>query len=616
MRNCAYLFGSTRAHRARIKQMVGADDYTARMRQFLHYAQTDQSLPLEEPVFIFSAGWRTGSTLLQRLLSSSGSLLLWGEPYDRSNIIQSLASTIEPFSDKWPPRKYITDNGEFEQNTNKWIANFYPRETHLLAAHRNFIRTLFAPSNEKDTSKRWGIKEVRYGLREAVFLKTLFPNAKFLYLQRDLDDAYFSYKNFNQHMNWYANWPHNTVFTPYAFAKHRARLIREFSQAQKLTGGLILHYHDIVSDNDTLTKIETYCNVKIDRKTLENKVGNALERKKKPKHRAAISWFESCLLRSGNFRGAKPQLRLSIIKRVISFIEQRALLPSTAQKLRAQFAKQDVSAEQLNSQHLLKNYQSMPITDDHPEFENISDLFINCNEPDSPAHDDCLGVIIETRCHPLLEKVVVDFVERTGFRAQLFHGRLNLDFILSSRIGKLIDEKKVILSPLNTDEINAKTYNAIFLSNTFWMLLDARQKIFVFQTDSLLCPTSQKPLSEFLHFDYIGSWWPRLRPIGITVDGGNGGLSIRSWQHSVDCLTRFDPTYWPGGEDSYFAFHIDLLDGNVARGHTCAQFSTQYRFLFNSYGCHKISCLNNADKNKFLRFFKGASILLPDDTSH
>ena len=34
---------------------------------------------MENPVFIFSAGWRTGSTLLQRLLNSHPEILVWGE---------------------------------------------------------------------------------------------------------------------------------------------------------------------------------------------------------------------------------------------------------------------------------------------------------------------------------------------------------------------------------------------------------------------------------------------------------------------------------------------------------------------------------------------------------
>ena len=38
------------------------------------------------PVFILSAGWGAGSTLLQRLIMSSGEVLVWGEPFDQAAI--------------------------------------------------------------------------------------------------------------------------------------------------------------------------------------------------------------------------------------------------------------------------------------------------------------------------------------------------------------------------------------------------------------------------------------------------------------------------------------------------------------------------------------------------
>src|ERR1700759_2808533 len=37
-------------------------------------------LETEAPIFLLSTGWRAGSTLLQRILVTDPSLLLWGEP--------------------------------------------------------------------------------------------------------------------------------------------------------------------------------------------------------------------------------------------------------------------------------------------------------------------------------------------------------------------------------------------------------------------------------------------------------------------------------------------------------------------------------------------------------
>ncbi|ABG39715.1 hypothetical protein Patl_1189 [Paraglaciecola sp. T6c] len=605
--NLFVFVGSPDAHIAHIKQLTDTLDYPARMRQFLHYAAAQENNALDEPVFIFSAGWRSGSTLLQRLLSSSHDLFLWGEPHDKCNIIQSLAATIRPFTLKWPPRRYIVDNVSNEQNADKWIANLYPDEAHLLAAHRNFLRTLFTPLSGE---KRWGIKEVRFGLEEAIFLKALFPRAKFLYLKRDLNDAYLSYKSFSQHMNWYAKWPTKPVFTPFSFAKHRARLIRELSYAQKLTGGLIIDYRDLVSQPEVLRNIEEYCKVKIDQSIIEKKIGSGLSYVNTVTPSPNISSVESLLLKLGNIKGSKQTLKVSFLCNMMDWLDTRALLPSSAQKLTVNHTKNAVKPSDIHSSDLSPLYHSLPKTDDHPDFSNIPFVLKECTEQTAPIEKANIGVIIETREHPLLEKVVFDFIKITDCRVQLFHSQQNLAFIQSTEIADLVASGKVLLTKLNIHDLSAKSYNAIFLSPIFWNCIASRSKIVVFQTDSLLCPKSKFVLKDFLHFDYIGSWWERKRPIGLTIDGGNGGLSIRDWHLSSECLTRFPPLDWPGGEDGFFAFHMDLLGGRVARGTECAKFSTQYKYLADSFGCHKVSCLNKKSTKQFLKYFPDAKLLL------
>ena len=77
------------------------------------------------PVFILSAGWRSGSTLLQRLVSSGEGRFIWGEPYDRSMIIQNMAQSLAPFEEKYPLDRFIQS---VEQNSvaQIWAANLYP----------------------------------------------------------------------------------------------------------------------------------------------------------------------------------------------------------------------------------------------------------------------------------------------------------------------------------------------------------------------------------------------------------------------------------------------------------------------------------------------------------
>jgi hypothetical protein len=60
------------------------------------------------------------------------------------------------------------------------------------------------------------------------------------------------------------------------------------------------------------------------------------------------------------------------------------------------------------------------------------------------------------------------------------------------------------------------------------------------------------------------------------------------------------PELWSGGEDGYFAFHIELMGGRVGKGRACARFGTQHEFLSRSFGAHTISCLGQPDRAAFL----------------
>src|SRR5262245_48832244 len=48
----------------------------------------------EKPIFILSAGWRSGSTLVQRCVMSGGEAMIWGEPYGPFGLFDALADPI------------------------------------------------------------------------------------------------------------------------------------------------------------------------------------------------------------------------------------------------------------------------------------------------------------------------------------------------------------------------------------------------------------------------------------------------------------------------------------------------------------------------------------------
>lgn len=288
---------------------------------------------------------------------------------------------------------------------------------------------------------------------------------------------------------------------------------------------------------------------------------------------------------------------------------------STAKNIINKLKKSGVEQQNFKDTHLLPFYRRLKPYKDKADFtsvQHILPLKVTSSMITPTSEAPYLGVIIETREHPLLAQVVVDYVEKTQCKVQLFHGLSNLKFILSSAIYPLIQEGQVVLTEMGVEGLRASSYNALLLSPLFWEQLLTRNKVFIFQTDAMLCHNSNYQLEDFLNFDYIGSWWQRLRPIGIIIDGGNGGFSIRDWHKSTECLERFSPTVWPGGEDGYFAFHIELIGGKVAKRSQCSKFGTQEKFSHKSFGCHKISCLNNHDRHRFLKYFPQSIVLLQE----
>ncbi|MEM6374711.1 MAG: sulfotransferase [Pseudomonadota bacterium] len=272
-------------------------------RLFPNCLETDQTQDSEAPIFILSAGWRSGSTLLQRLICSGEEVLIWGEPYDRATPIQSLARMAAPFSTAWPPDDYAKPSDDLSVLASSWVANLYPPEPALRAAHRAFLTALFAEPARALGAQRWGFKEVRLGYAEALYLQALFPKARFLFIRRKLVDAYRSYRDFSPGMAWYADWPGAPVFTPYGFAKHWARLSVELARAARDTGGVLIEYEDLAAGAVDWARLSEYCGFPIDDSVLKRKVGG-----RRADAAEQVSWLEQAGLALGR-RAYRDQSR-------------------------------------------------------------------------------------------------------------------------------------------------------------------------------------------------------------------------------------------------------------------------------------------------------------------
>ncbi|GAC10806.1 hypothetical protein GCHA_2863 [Paraglaciecola chathamensis S18K6] len=89
---------------------------------------------------------------------------------------------------------------------------------------------------------------------------------------------------------------------------------------------------------------------------------------------------------------------------------------------------------------------------------------------------------------------------------------------------------------------------------------------------------------------------------------------IRQLKDTPDCPARMRQFlhYAAAQEDNANEEPVFIFSagGRVARGTECARFSTQYKYLADSFGCHKMSCLNKESAKRFLKYFSDARLLL------
>jgi len=273
--------------------------------------------------------------------------------------------------------------------------------------------------------------------------------------------------------------------------------------------------------------------------------------------------------------------------------------PSTASVLAKKLIGAGVPLSEVGPQHLMDVYASLRTVRDRANFAGVP-LISGSGKILPVWPDEVVAVIIETRAIPQLEYVIKNIAQVSGLRVHVFHGAANRHLLQRPDLLSMISDDRLRHTEISAASLDANGYNALVLSQHFWERLHGRRKILFFQTDALCCPDSDFHLTDFLAWDYIGASWPIDRPVGIRIHGGVGGFSLRDWSLSVDALARFPPRFWSGGEDGYFAFHLDLMGAEVADAQTMAQFGTQSFFRYKSFGAHRVQSLSCEDHRRFL----------------
>lgn len=225
----------------------------------------------EQPIFILSAGWRSGSTMLQRLVMSKQKILIWGEPYSHSLMLKHLSNTISAITADWPEENWFINQNNLETLDTTFVANLYPEINELQSAYLAYMQALFIESATKRGFNKWGIKDVRLNMDDARFLKWLYPKSKFLFLVRDPLNAYRSYRSAR---NWYYEWPKQPILTAKDFGIHWNKLAKEFYEEHADVNGLLLRHEDICTGSIDFQALESYLDIEIEQALISKKVGS------------------------------------------------------------------------------------------------------------------------------------------------------------------------------------------------------------------------------------------------------------------------------------------------------------------------------------------------------
>jgi hypothetical protein len=229
--------------------------------------------PANAPVFVLASGWRSGSTLMQRLIASCGRIFMWGEPYDHCGLIRRLADSTLPFAGNWPPRRVIVD-GDIPAS-DRWIAKAYPHPRALLEAHRSFYDTLFGGPAARAGLDRWGLKGVRLEGEHAYYLRRLYPDARFVFVVRNPYDAFLSYRVFHDVRPgmpwWHWDWPDVQIRTAADFGRMWQRITASFLVWSPRLDGVLTPFEEF-SVGIGIDRVEESIGEEVDRAVLDLRI--------------------------------------------------------------------------------------------------------------------------------------------------------------------------------------------------------------------------------------------------------------------------------------------------------------------------------------------------------
>lgn len=195
------------------------------------------------PVFILASGVRCGSTLLQRFLCSHSDVLIWGEP---NGLPDTLHRALAAFSNR---RGEDELSSFLDRGAESWIAYMRPDAQATESAARRFLLELYEMPALALGRNRWGFKDVASDVETALYLQSLFPDARFVHLTRSLRACVASQVSWIEAGVWSRAQLHASIRT--WLSVNQSFLS---TRALGLDNLMRLRYEDLVADPATVTR--------------------------------------------------------------------------------------------------------------------------------------------------------------------------------------------------------------------------------------------------------------------------------------------------------------------------------------------------------------------------
>lgn len=230
------------------------------------------------PIFITSCGWRSGSTLLQRLLNSSPEVMVFGEAYDNAFLLPHLALTLSVFAATeaidfdFLPMPCSPEFRALCATLQKgWTANITPPVSYLKCAHLASFEVLFGEVAKAAGRPRWGVKMVRATAVVAKYLRWLYPAAKIIFLYRDPYSAFRSYKECTTD-GWYLYYPSHRVTNSLSFAVHWRHCMESFARVRGEVQFFAISYEELTAGRRGISELQDYVEATLDQRVLDEHV--------------------------------------------------------------------------------------------------------------------------------------------------------------------------------------------------------------------------------------------------------------------------------------------------------------------------------------------------------